>query len=727
MKNHSETGIRRPDTDRRKSKQQCTGIERRQGPGIQAAAGNITEQNPQLALWSDSPEARGEARLRRALEVEAIGVIYLDMTGRIVDANNAFLAMSHYTREDLEAGKLNWERLTPREFMDCSREAFAELQVRGETTPYEKQYIRKDGTRWWALFAAKKLNSNLAFEFVINISERKEAEQALMQSERRLRSLIEAVPQLVWRSASHGNWTWASSQWIEYTRMPSTASEGLGWISALHPDDREAAREGWRQAAADGAISFDCRIWNAREQCYEWFQTRATPVEGDGQHLVEWVGTFTNINEQVLAREELRRTQSELEQRVAERTIELQQAIDALHGEARDRQKAEEQLLQSEKLKAIGQLTGGIAHDFNNLLAGISGSLEVIQLRVSSGRTEGLERYTDMALSSVKRAAALTHRLLAFSRQQSLAPRVIQPARIIDGLEDLIRRTVGPSINLVCRLAADEPVLCDPGQLENAVVNLAINARDAMPAGGELIIEVRRHAISGELAVQRELPAGDYVGISVTDNGEGMTPQVLARAFDPFFTTKKVSEGTGLGLSMVYGFAQQSGGQARIHSTPGLGTTVTLYFPRQEGKESAVVAEPDSYMLQRARGETVLVVDDEQAVRHLMVEVLQDLGYQVAEAADGTQALEVASRLNDIDILVTDVGLSGSINGRDLAEQLRSTRQGLKVLFVTGFAADQSLEQATSKPDTRLLTKPFSVDALSKWVRFLLDQNASGS
>ncbi|MBL4832831.1 MAG: PAS domain S-box protein [Pseudomonas sp.] len=703
------------------------GTSRSRIPGIQAAATNAEDQSPQLPLWVESPEGQGEARLRQALEVEAIGVIYFDMSGRILDANNAFLATSLYSREELEAGKLSWQRLTPREWLSDSREAFAELQARGETTPYEKQYIRKDGTRWWALFAAKRLNPNLAFEFVINISERKETEQALVQSERRLRSLIEAVPQLVWRSASHGDWTWASSQWIEYTGMTSADSEGLGWISALHPDDREAAREGWRQASPDGAISFDCRIWNALDQCYEWFQTRATPVEGDGQHLVEWVGTFTNINEQVIAREELRRTQSELEQRVAERTAELQQAIDALHGEARDRQKAEEQLLQSEKLKAIGQLTGGIAHDFNNLLAGISGSLEVIQLRVSSGRTEGLERYTGMALSSVKRAAALTHRLLAFSRQQSLAPRIVQPAKIISELEELIRRTVGPSISLVCRLAEDEPVLCDPGQLENAVVNLAINARDAMPTGGELIIEVRRHAITGDLAIQRELPSGDYVGISVTDNGEGMTPEVLARAFDPFFTTKKISEGTGLGLSMVYGFAQQSGGQARIHSTPGLGTTVTLYFPRQEGEESAVIANPDPCQMQRAKGETVLVVDDEAAVRHLMVEVLQDLGYQVAEAADGPKALELAEKLGHIDILVTDVGLSGSINGRDLAERLRSKRVGLKVLFVTGFAADQSLEQATSKPDTRLLTKPFSVDALSKWVRFLLDQNTSGS
>lgn len=691
-------------------------------PDLQPAADPDTaEASPQLALWAELADAHNEERLRKALDVEAVGVIYLDMEGRIVDANNAFLAMSQYGREELQSGAITWQLLTPDEWVRDSERAFAELKARGETTPYEKEYIRKDGSRWWALFAAKMLSQNLAFEFVINVSGRKKAEQALVQSERRLRSLIDAMPQLVWRSADHGNWTWASGQWMEYTRMSARASEGLGWLSALHPDDRKTARDGWNQASADGAISFDCRIWSAHGQCYEWFQARATPVEGDGLHLVEWVGTFTNINEQVLAREALGRSQAELERRVAERTIELQHAIEALNAEARDRKKAEERLLQSEKLKAVGQLTGGIAHDFNNLLAGISGSLEVIKLRITSGRIDGLDRYSDMALSSVKRAAALTHRLLAFSRQQSLAPRIIQPGKTIAELEELIRRTVGPSIQLECQLSLDEPILCDPGQLENAVVNLAINARDAMPAGGELRIEIRRHTITGELAAQRELPAGEYVGISVSDNGEGMAPDVQSRAFDPFFTTKKVSEGTGLGLSMVYGFARQSGGQARIHSTPGLGTTVTLFFPRQSGRESVEVSKPERHEVRRARGETIMVVDDERAVRQLMGEVLRELGYRVLEAEDGTDALKQAVHMQSLDLLVTDVGLPGTINGRDLAEKLRARLPGLKVLFVTGFAADQSLEQATSQPGTRLLTKPFSLDELSKWVRFLLD------
>lgn len=693
-----------------------------ESPGIQAAATSFTEVDPQLALWTELSDGQGEYRLRKALDVEAIGVIYFDMTGRILDANNAFLAMSRYTREELDAGKLSWQRLTPVEWVSDSERAFAELKARGETTPYEKQYIRKDGTRWWALFAAKMLNHNLAFEFVINVSERRNAEDALVQSERRLRSLIDAVPQLVWRSAAQGNWTWASGQWLEYTQMSVETSQGLGWLFALHPDDRKAACDGWSQASADGAISFDCRIWSARESCYEWFQARATPVEGDGQHLVEWVGTFTNINEQIVARQELARSQAELERRVAERTAELQHAIEALHGEARDRQKAEERLLQSEKLKAIGQLTGGIAHDFNNLLAGISGSLEVVKLRISAGRTEGLERYSEMALSSVKRAAALTHRLLAFSRQQSLAPRIIQPGKIIADLEEMIRRTVGPNIQLECRLSFDETILCDPGQLENAVVNLAINARDAMPGGGELVIEIRRHAVSGDQAVLRELPAGDYVGISVSDNGEGMVPEVKARAFDPFFTTKKISEGTGLGLSMVYGFTKQSGGHARIHSSPGLGTTVTLFFPQQDGAVADEVSEPESYEVHKAHGESIMVVDDESAVRQLMAEVLRELGYRVAEATDAADALDQFARLGTIDLLVTDVGLPGAVNGRDLAEKLRAHLPELKVLFVTGFAADQSLEQATGQPDTRLLIKPFSLDELSKWVRVLLDR-----
>lgn len=553
------------------------------------------------------------------------------------------------------------------------------------------------------------------------------AEQALEQSERRLRSLIEAIPQLVWRSADRGKWTWVSGQWTQYTAITADASEGKGWLSALHPDDREIACDAWQRASADGAIRFDCRIWSACTDCYEWFQARATPVVGDGKHLVEWVGTFTNINEQIVAREALGRNRSELERRVAERTAELQHAIDALHGEARDRQKAEERLLQSEKLKAIGQLTGGIAHDFNNLLAGISGSLEVMQLRITSGRMEGLERYSEMALSSVKRAAALTHRLLAFSRQQSLAPRIIQPGNVIGELEELIRRTVGPNIQVECRLSADEPILCDPGQLENAVVNLAINSRDAMPSGGTLTIEIRRYSIDGPLAAQRELPPGEYVGISVTDTGEGMAPDVLARAFDPFFTTKEIGDGTGLGLSMVYGFAQQSGGQARIHSAPGLGTTVTLYFSRQDGGELVELSKPDSQEMQKAQGETILVVDDEQAVRKLIVEVLRELGYKVAEAEDAAAALNQAERLDHIDLLITDVGLPGVMNGRNLAEQVRSNTPDTKVLFITGFAADQALEETTRHAGTRLLTKPFSLEELSKWVRFLLDTTATQS
>lgn len=691
-------------------------------PGIQAVTEADSEASPQLALWRELSSARGEYGLRRALDVEAIGVIYFDMSGRIIDANNAFLAMSRYSRDELLAGDLTWQRLTPPEWMPDSHRAFAELKARGETTPYEKQYIRKDGSRWWALFAAKKLNEDLAFEFVINVSERKIAEEALGQSERRLRSLIDAIPQLVWRSAARGNWTWASAQWLEYTQLTPESSMGLGWLDALHPDDRKVAMEGWGHAASDGAISFDCRIWNPGDTCYEWFQTRATPVEGDGEHLIEWVGTFTNINEQILVREALRRGQTELEQRVAERTIELQQAVEALNTEASDRRKAEEQLLQSEKLKAVGQLTGGIAHDFNNLLAGISGSLEVLHLRVSTGRTEGLERYSEMALSSVKRAAALTHRLLAFSRQQSLAPRIIQPARTVAELEDLIRRTVGPSIHLECRLGCEDTILCDPGQLENAVVNLAINARDAMPGGGNLVIEISHHVIDGELALLRDLPPGDYIGVSVTDNGEGMAPDVAARAFDPFFTTKNISEGTGLGLSMVYGFTQQSGGQARIHSKPGLGTTVTLYFPRQAGKETVIAGKPDTHETHTSQGESILVVDDEHSVRELMVEVLEDLGYQVIAAVDGADGLAQALSMESLDVLVTDVGLPGSMNGRDLAEKLRSRLPDLKVLFVTGFAADKSLEQATRQPHTRLLTKPFSLDELSRRVRLLLDQ-----
>ncbi len=405
----------------------------------------------------------------------------------------------------------------------------------------------------------------------------------------------------------------------------------------------------------------------------------------------------------------LREANETLETKISERTAELTQASEALR--------------QSQKMEAIGQLTGGIAHDFNNLLAAISGSVEVIKRRLETGRSDGLERFITAALNSTHRAAALTHRLLAFSRLQSLDPKPADVRKLVSGMSDLLHRSLGESIELETAYAGDLwSALTDSNQLENAILNLAINARDAMPTGGRLTIEVQNTSLDASASVSNDdVVPGDYVVISVSDTGSGMAPDVMAKAFDPFFTTKPIGQGTGLGLSMIYGFAKQSAGHARLYSEVGRGTTVKLYLPRalQPGEQSGT--SPDT-PLQRGLGESVLVVEDEENVRHLIVEVLKDLGYRHFEAAEARAAIEIIESNVPIDLLVTDVGLP-HINGRQLAEIARDRRPGLKVLFVTGYAQHAAIRGQFLDHDMDMLTKPFGLDALASKLRSVLERS----
>ncbi len=386
---------------------------------------------------------------------------------------------------------------------------------------------------------------------------------------------------------------------------------------------------------------------------------------------------------------------------------------------------AEEALRQSQKMEAVGQLTGGIAHDFNNLLTGIAGSLELMQARVAQGRINDVDRYLSAAQGAAKRAAALTHRLLAFSRRQTLDPKPTDVNRLAAGMEELIRRTMGPEIAVeVVAGGGVWTTLVDPSQLENALLNLCINARDAMPEGGKLSIETANRWLDERAARERELPPGQYVSLSVSDNGTGMSPDVAARAFDPFFTTKPIGQGTGLGLSMIYGFVRQSGGQVRIYSETGRGTLVCLYLPRHLGAVESAGPPPGPAEAPRAeQGETVLVVDDEPTIRMLVAEVLDGLGYIALEAADGAAGLKILQSDARIDLLVTDVGLPGGMNGRQLADAARTRRRDLKVLFITGYAENAVLSHGHLDPSMQMMTKPFEMDALAKRVRSLIEES----
>jgi PAS domain S-box-containing protein len=380
---------------------------------------------------------------------------------------------------------------------------------------------------------------------------------------------------------------------------------------------------------------------------------------------------------------------------------------------------AQASLRQSQKMEAVGQLTGGLAHDFNNLLAGISGSLEMMNTRISQGRLDAVERYFMAARGAVKRAAALTHRLLAFSRRQTLDPKPTDLNRLVTGMEELVRRTVGPSIQLeVVGAAAVWPTLVDQNQLENALLNLCINARDAMPHGGRLTIETANRWLDERAAQSHDLPAGQYVSLSVTDTGTGMAPDVIAKAFDPFFTTKPLGEGTGLGLSMVYGFARQSGGQVRVYSELGTGTTMSVYLPRgATDAQASTIDAPAPNPETTGKGETVLVVDDEPTIRMLVGEVLADGGYTAIEASDGPAALKILQSSVRIDLLITDVGLPGGLNGRQVADAAREARPGLHVIFITGYAENAALGGGYLERGMSLITKPFEIDTLARKIR----------
>ena len=397
----------------------------------------------------------------------------------------------------------------------------------------------------------------------------------------------------------------------------------------------------------------------------------------------------------------VREANETLEQRVAQRSQELTEAHEALR--------------QAQKMEAVGQLTGGIAHDFNNLLQGISGSLEILGRRLAQGQVRGLERFLHGAQSSTQRAAALTQRLLAFSRRQTLDPRPVEVGGLMAGLEDLIMRAVGPAIALEM-LAPPEPrhVVVDVTQLENALLNLAINARDAMPDGGRLTIETALRWLDAPAARGLDVAPGHYLRISVTDTGSGIPKEIIGRIFDPFFTTKPIGHGTGLGLSMVHGFVRQSGGYVEVRSAPGQGTSVLLHLPCHEGEAEAAPARPEALMLAAGTGAAVLVIDDEAVVRVPIIEVLREAGYTPLEAEDGPAGLRVLEDNPGVRLLVTDVGLPGGLNGRQVADAARRTHPWLKVLFITGYAEQAALTGEAMEEGMAVIAKPFAMAELAK-------------
>ncbi len=656
-----------------------------------------------------------EAELARVQQIGRIGGFEVDLTTGFSNRRSPEYLLIHGLPLDAaNESHEDWVRRIHPEDREATEKKFRDA-VAGTVRDYTARYriIRpSDGeTRWISVKSTiERDEQGRAIRLVgahTDVTEQVMAEQALRQSEERYRKLADQLSELnatlaqrveektrerdrIW-NVSQDLFVVADRNGVWRTVNPAW-TRTLGWSEAEllnrtsewleHPDDGGMTRaQVNRLGVNEATVRFESRFRH-KDGSYRW---------------LSWTGVPDQDRIYAVARD-----------------------VTAEKAAAERLKVTEEALLQSQKMEAVGQLTGGIAHDFNNLLTGIVGSLDLLQTRLNQGRTDNVARYIDAAMTSANRAAALTHRLLAFARRQPLIPKSVDANQLVVSLEDLLRRTIGETIDLAIAAADDLWfTLCDPNQLESALLNLAINARDAMPDGGKLTMTTSNARIEGVTADSPALSPGDYVCISVTDTGTGMSAEAAARAFDPFFTTKPIGQGTGLGLSMIYGFARQSDGHVTIDSKLGRGTSVRLYLPRHRGEIAPQFASAATTAEHAATGETVLIVEDEPVVRAVIVEMLGEQGYRTLEAIDGPSGLRILRTNARIDLLVTDVGLPG-MNGRQLADQARETRPGLKVLFITGYAESVAISDGFLQPGMEMITKPFDLDNLSRRIRAMV-------
>ncbi|GAA3902537.1 PAS domain-containing sensor histidine kinase [Sphingomonas limnosediminicola] len=614
----------------------------------------------------------------------------LDTEGRVTSWNAGARRFKGYEADEI-IGQHFSRFYTPEEQEQQIPRIALETAEREGRFEIEGWRVRKDNSRFWANVVIDPIRDpagNLVgfAKVTRDLTDRRAAEEELRASEERFRMLVQSVTDYaIYMLDPEGrvsSWNAGAERFKGYS-----ADEIMGQhFSRFYTD--EDLKAGIPQIALETASRdgrFEAEGWRVKKDGSKfWASVIIDPIRNDDGELIGFAKVTRDLSEK--------------------RAIE-------------------EQLRQSQKMEAVGQLTGGLAHDFNNLLTGISGSLEMMKMRIAQGRTAEFDRYLIAAQGAVRRAASLTHRLLAFSRRQTLDPKPTDANRLMRGIEELVRRTVGPGVRVeVVETSGLWPTLVDPNQLENAVLNLCINARDAMPNGGALTIETANKWLDERAARKHDLPVGQYVSVCVTDTGTGMTPEVIAKAFDPFFTTKPMGEGTGLGLSMIYGFARQSGGQVRIYSEIGQGTTICLYLPRH-GEDAEVEERPtDSGNADAtATGEVVLVIDDDPTIRMLIAEVLAEAGYTVVEAPDGPAGLEILKSNARIDLLITDVGLPGGLNGRQVADAARVSRPHLKVLFITGYAENAVIGRSRLERGMFVLTKPFQMEHLAHRIREIIE------
>jgi PAS domain S-box-containing protein len=532
-----------------------------------------------------------------------------------------------------------------------------------------------------------------------DVTERVLGEAALRESEERFRLVAESAPVMLWMGDENGRCLYLNRALREFWGVPEDGVATFNWNSTVHPEDVDKLAAPFMQGMTR-QTGFEVEVrYRRADGEVRTLHTTSRPRFGPTGDFLGMIGVNVDVTE-------MRQVSAALEAAVVERTAKLMSA--------------EQQLRQAQKMEAIGQLTGGIAHDFNNMLAVIMGALNLMQRKLGRGETD-VSRYMEGALEGARRAASLTSRLLAFSRQQQLAPEQIDANRLVQGMTDLLTRTLGEAIRVETVLSAGLwRTLADANQLESAILNLAVNARDAMEDGGRLTIETANAHIDDAYGAEYAIAPGQYVMIAVTDTGVGMTAEIIAKAFDPFFTTKEVGKGTGLGLSQVFGFIRQSGGHVKMYSEPGVGTTVKIYLPRSYAESDPVERRTVMSAVAPGSGEVVLVVEDEERVRAYSCDTLRELGYSVVEARTPGEALRIIEAGHPVSLLFTDVVMP-DMNGRQLADRAHKLRPDLKVLYTTGYTRNAVVHNGVLDPGTNFLPKPFTIDQLALKVRQALD------
>lgn len=635
--------------------------------------------------------------------------------------NEALTTLFGHARAETSA---QWwlEHIHPDDRARIDADIHAVIDGTGSTWTGEYRFRRADGSYAAVLDRGTVLRDDAGAPLrmigaMFDLTERKQAEAALAEREERLRLATDAGDMGFWDvDLVNDLLVWPPRTKAMFGISAHVPVSMRDFYEGLHPEDRERTSAAFDAAIDPGRRALydvEYRTVGKEDGVVRWVAAKGRGLfEGDA--CVRVVGVVIDVTARKCAEAQLQELNERLEHRVAE--------------EVAGRLQVEEALRQSQKMEAVGQLTGGIAHDFNNMLAAVIGPLDLLAARMGDDDPRA-RRYVDLAIDGARRAALLTQRLLAFSRQQPLQPVALDANRLVAGMSDLLVHSLGSSVRLETVLGAGLWwTHADANQLENVILNLAVNARDAMPDGGRLTVETANcHLDHRYAAEQVGVPEGQYVMIAVTDTGTGMPPEVIAKAFDPFFTTKQVGRGTGLGLSQVYGFVKQSAGHVKIYSELGQGTTVKVYLPRllrhspaQSAGEATGTASPlplgDS-------GEVVLVVDDEPAVREFSVHALTELGYRVLEAEGADAALRLLEAHAEITLLFTDVVMPG-LNGRQLADRARERRPDLKVLFTTGYTRNAVVHNGVLDPGVHLVGKPFTVEELAQRVRAVLDEAA---